>query len=254
MTKLALFEMFVFVGILTSCFPTSLITSPEPVEKVVIEYDYTPPEVSTEKVDISLIMLNPEYANGFQYEGQEMFENFIDNMGNDFEEMLIAKGYSLRGPYDSYDEIVYSDKSETDLMLSVEIDFSSEFGTKVTKRNRTNLNSQIIGYTYEYIGDLNIGGKINLTIKESLTQEKLWLKSIKLDAKKLDIHTARYRVNSDTEGINAIVNDPQYVTTIYKALDDYYHKALKTAWNHLEPEELESLKTQVKELREKKGY
>jgi TRAP-type C4-dicarboxylate transport system substrate-binding protein len=45
-----------------------------------------------------------------------------------------------------------------------------------------------------------------------------------------------------------------YKNAVYKALDDYYQKALKTAWNHLEPKELEALKKQVKDLRKKKGY
>jgi hypothetical protein len=245
--------LIALMSFLSSCFPTSMISTPAPIEKQIIEYDFTPPEVS-EKVDLSLILLNPQYASGFEYEKQEMFGNFMDNMANDFEEMLIAKGYSLRGPYDTYDEIVYADKTETDLMLSVEIDFSHQWETDIARRTRRNFSNQFIGYSYEYNGNVNIGGKINLTIKESLTQEKLWLKSIKLDAKKIAIQTARYNARSDAQGVNAIMNDPQYVTAMYQALDDYYQKALKTAWNHLEPQELEVLTSQVKELREKKGY
>ncbi|NVK64170.1 MAG: hypothetical protein HWE22_06255 [Flavobacteriales bacterium] len=241
--------------LLASCFPSSLITTPEPVIAKIIEYDFVPPSKAEEKTDLSLIILNPEYAKGFEYEKQSMFVNFIDNMGVDFEEMLIAKGYSLRGPFDTYDEIVYADKSETDLMLKIEIDFSYEWAYDAIKdKPLYGYKGSLSGYSFQRDGNLSIGGKINLTIKESLTQEKLWVKSIKLDKKNVGIHTARYRVQNKQEGMNAIASDPQYVTVMYEALDSYYQKALKTAWNHLEPAELEPLKTQVKDLRSKKGY
>ena len=242
-------------GILTSCFPPSVLTTPPPVEEKKINYDFTPPEQATEKVDIALILLNPNYASGFEQESQVMFTNFIDNMTLDFEEMLIAKGYSIRGPYATYDEIVYSDKSETDLMLGVEIDFSYEWDQGASNSKRmVGYGGVTTGYSYQIDGNLNLGGKINLVIKEALTQEKLWVKSIKLQDKKVLIQTAKYKVKSQTEGEQAIANDPQYKNVMYETLDDYYQNALKTAWNHLDPRELTPLKKQVEELRKKKGY
>ena len=248
--------MSIGVGMLTACFPPSLITTPEPVSEKVINYDFTPPESSgSDTVSTSLILLNPKYASELKAYGQPMFQKFIKNMGVDFEEMMVAKGYSLRGPYNTYDEIVYSDKSETDLLLETEITFHYEWGNEAMKYKRhVGYGGAITGYTYWIDGNLNLGGKVNLVIKESLTQEKLWVKSISLANKQILIQTDRHRVSSQNEAEVALANDVHYKNALYEALDEYYQNALKTAWNHLDPRELEPLKKQVKELRKKKGY
>ena len=253
--KKQLAAVVVMTSVLSSCLAPSLLQTPEAVEVKKINYDFVPPSTAEEKVGISMILLNPNYASGFEAESQEMYVDFIDNMGVDFEEMLIAKGYSLRGPYNTYDEIVYSDKSETDLMLSTEIDFSYEWSPGALKTKRlVGYGGSVTGYYYQIDGTLELTGKINLVIKESLTQEKLWVKSIPLDKKSLLIQTARYKVASDAEGRQAVVSDAQYKNVMYDALNDYYQKSLTMAWKHLEPEELKPLKKQVEELREKKGY
>ncbi len=243
-------------GVLTSCFPTSMITTPEPVKEKVITYDYSPPESSgADTVTTSLILLDPKYAEELEAYSQPMFTKFIKSMGDDFEELLVAKGYTLRGPYATYDEIVYSDKSETDLMLETEIKFDYEWDSDAVKYTRhVSLQGVTTGYTYWIEGNLHLGGKINLVIKESLTQEKLWVKSIPLTSKSIHILTDRYRVNNASEANAALSKDVQYKNAVYEALDEYYQNALQTAWNHLDPRELSPLRKQVQELRKKKGY
>ncbi len=54
-------------------------------------------------------------------------------MGVDFEELLIAKGYSIRGPFSSYDEVVFRDKQDSDLLMEVEINFNVEAGQGALK-------------------------------------------------------------------------------------------------------------------------
>lgn len=233
--------------LLTSCGTTQTAT----VQREVKNFDWTPPTSAPPKSsDLSIILLRPNYAEGFKDSNEPVFKKFAKNMGNDFEEMLVAKGYSLRGPYDSYDEIVFSDKSETDLMLAVTIDFNSELSNGALKKS-ISLGAAALGTTaYKYFldGQIYLGGKINLTIYESMTKEKLWVKSIKLSDKTITVRTKKH------DNATGIVNDPGYLNPISIALDEYYQQSLKTAWNQLEPQELIALKKQVKELRAKKGY
>jgi hypothetical protein len=176
-------------------------------------------------------------------------------MGADFEEMLVAKGYSIRGPYDTYDEIVYADKNETDLLLESSIDFTYEWSSEALKKYRYHGGNYIAPFTRLQInGDLHLGGKVNLVIKEAITQEKLWVKSIPLVDKAIPVLTSTYKGGTTKEALAMVLQDVGYKNAVYKALDDYYQKALKTAWNHLEPKELEALKKQVRDLRKKKGY
>lgn len=243
------------LGFISSCISSKTTTIPADEPAVVINYDYTPPTQSNEKVDISFILLNPSYGKKFQGERQPMFTKFINNMGADFEEMLVAKGYSIRGPYDTYDEIVYADKNETDLLLESSIDFTYEWGSEAIKKQQYPGGKYVAPFTKLQIdGNLHLGGKVNLIIKEAITQEKLWVKSIPLVDKAVPVLTKVYKGNTLREALSQINNDVGYKNAVYRALDDYYQKALKTAWNNLDPNELTVLKKQVKELRKKKGY
>jgi hypothetical protein len=199
--------------------------------------------------------LKPSYAEAFEGEKERLFRKFIDNMEGDFEEMLVAKGYSIRGPYDSYDEIVFSDKTETDLLLETDINFSYEWSAGALRVKKGYKGTYVSNpNTYFIDGRLAIGGKINLVIKESLTQEKLWIRSISLEEKMIPIKTAEYKGHAYEEVMGAIGEDVGLHNPLYLALNEYYQKSLKTAWNHLDPNELTLLKSQVKELRKKKGY
>jgi hypothetical protein len=243
------------LGVISSCLTSKTTTNPAAEKAVVINYDYAPPTKSTDKVDISFILLNPTYAKTFEGERQPMFTKFINNMGADFEEMLVAKGYSIRGPYDTYDEIVYADKNETDLLLESSIDFTYEWSSEALKKYRYRGGNYTAPFTRLQInGDLHLGGKVNLVIKEAITQEKLWVKSIPLIDKAIPVLTSTYKGGTTKEALAMVLQDVGYKNAVYKALDDYYQKALKTAWNHLEPKELEALKKQVRDLRKKKGY
>ncbi len=239
--------MMVTLLLLTSCG----MTAPTTTKREVKNFDWTPPTTASAKsADLSIILLNPSYVDGFEDSKEEIFKKFAKNMSADFEEALVAKGYSLRGPYDTYDEIVFSDKSETDLMLDVKIDFNYEFENGAFKKTAS-LGAAMLGataYKYYINGDLYLGGKINLVIYESMTKEKLWVKSIKLSDKTVTMRTGKHN------SVKELIGDPGYLNPISVALDEYYQQALKTAWNHLDPRELNALKIQVRELRAKKGY
>lgn len=51
-------------------------------------------------------------------------------MGNDFEKLLTAKGFTIRGPFRSRDEMVYNDKRNSDFVLQVEIDLQPNYNRK----------------------------------------------------------------------------------------------------------------------------
>ncbi len=253
-----LFNMFslVIIFLISSC--SSIVSTPQEIQKVELKnFDWTPPSTATTKSsDIAIILVRPIYEEKFKDSKAPIYQRFSKNMGSDFEEMLIAKGYTIRGPYDTYDEIVFSDKSETDLMLEVEIDFSSTWANNAFKKSADALSAALGQTSYKYWldGELLMGGKINLVIRESVTLEKLWIKSLKLSDKSIKVITNKVSASNDDTAFNQLVNSAGYLNPISTLLDEYYQQALTTAWNQLEPQELRALKKQVKELRSKKGY
>lgn len=227
------------------CFSTSKVSTPS--RNVV--FDYTPPTTAAPKSsNISFILLKPGFAPQFQYSQEKLFQDFVRYMAADFNEMVIARGFTLRGePYDTYDEIVYSDKAEADLILHAEVDISITPGTNTWKKS---YNALTKSYVYYIDGMVSLGGKITLTASETLTREKLWTKSISLAPREI-YAKSQYRYT----GTNILIsNDVGLYNPISEAMEDYYKKALSTAWTYLEPMELQPLKAQVEALRKKKTY
>ena len=100
-------------------------TPPPPIK--VAQFDYTPPEYTrTDSTKVAVILIRPFYLSG-RKSGMlslPIFKDFSDKMGIDFEEAMTARGFTLKGPFNSIDEVVYSDKKSSDLLLTIEIDLS----------------------------------------------------------------------------------------------------------------------------------
>src|SRR5882724_5557549 len=102
-TLLSLAAAFLFCG---SCFtPQQTIQS-----KQTFTFDYTPKQsAQSGSVPMTVALLKPYYAVAFQSASNELFANFRTALGNDIEELIVAKGFSLKGPYQAFDEMVYED-------------------------------------------------------------------------------------------------------------------------------------------------
>ena len=219
--------------------------------RTVKNYDWTPPMIAPAKSsDVTLLLVKPSFAKQFENEKEPIFKKFRENMGVDFEEMLIARGYSIRGPFASYDEIVFKDKQDADLLMRVEIDFNYEAQQGALKYS-ADFASAMLGkeaYKYRLDGNLYVGGKVNIIVYEPSTKEKLWIKSISLEDKTIYLKTKKYSYKNDC------FKDAGYLNAMQSVLDEYYQSAMDLGWKYLEPAELKQLKAQVKAIRSKKTY
>ncbi len=237
------------VLVLHSC--GMMMSKPQQVQREVRNYDWTPPSVAPARSsEIALILINPVYMKGFENADEPTFRKFRENMATDFEELLVARGYSIRGPFNSYDEIVFRDKREADLIMEVEINFNME-AKQGTLKASADFGAAMVGMRrdkYYLDGELFLGGKINIILKEPSTQEKLWVKSVPLKNKTIPAKTEKYIDK------NEVFRDPNLLNALEAALDESYQSAMNLAWRYLEPAELKELKAQVKAIRERKTY
>ena len=219
----------------------------------VASYDYNPPSAASPKSsNIAFLLLRPLYAKSFQYSGSKVFSDFSKSMSADFNELLTARGYSVRGPYDNYDAIVYSDKKESDLMLEPEIDLSINTANVVWETKHVYKYPQWY-YVYTFKGYMTLSGKVNLVASESISREKLWAKSIPLDQSEIQVSSERsYETPQDF--VTAFNTDPGIVNPVITALEEFYESVMTTAWQQLDPNELSTMRKQVEEIREKKKY
>ena len=99
-----------FLFILSTLFIISCGASKNVAEKEIARYnpkfDYTPPErANPRSANITVALINPVFVDEDPTRLVKPYSTFIENMADDFEEMLIAKGFSLRGPFKTRDEI-----------------------------------------------------------------------------------------------------------------------------------------------------
>lgn len=249
--------LFVYASLFFASAPAKVATAPAPPPIKAPNYDYAPPSKSAAKsAQVVFLLVDPAYQEKFQYSSYKIFSDFSKAMSADYNESLTAKGYSVRGPFEYYDQVVYNDKKESDLLLQVEIDFDinpanitwTSFPKYVSGSGR----NAVYSTAYNYAGYFILSGKVNLVASEPLTKEKLWAKSIPLKQK--EVHVTPF-YSTDLKSYNTgFSKDPGVINPMIEALEDYYKQVFNTSWNHLDPNELAPLKKEVLEIREKKKY
>lgn len=288
-TFLSVLAMGVYGGLLLG----SAGAPPRPVEPLKIgNYDFTPSPIEKPgSAKITFALVNPNFVAGFQFANAQTFKDFVKGMQKDFEEVLIARGYSLRGPFPSRDEMVYSDKEQSDLALTVETDIEINPATP----QPWSVDSNAYSLSFQYKGILVLSGKVSLKIFEPTTGEVLQVKSINLPQKGVEVqsigqykspmsasglptyqeldksYTGRKRVslgellgdsmeNSNLATAAALnstgipTQDAGINNPLTTALEDCYRLVMQTAWNHLDVSEMRVLQKQAQDIKKKAQF
>jgi hypothetical protein len=223
---------------------------PVAVAKQTFTFDYTP-KVSNKSGSVGMVLsfIQPYYANTFSSSGVELFRSFRQALGNDIEELIISKGFTLKGPYQAFDEMVFEDKKRTDVTIQIEIvpDFTSSEGS--WKESYIPL----IGSSFSYSGKTSLVGKINLTGIEPMTNEKIWSKSVLIPKVENILIQTSGKYTRPLES-SELYQDAGVYNAIGKALQEQYAGIMDKVAAHFNPEEFSSLKNQIKELKSKKGF
>lgn len=236
---------FSFILLLGCSFPKKAQQT-----KATFTFDYSPRQaVKAGSVDMLLGLVSPYYVRTFQVSNSELFRQFKDAIGDDIEELIIAKGFNLKGPYSEFDDMIFDDKKRTDMAIEIEMD--PQFSAAEGKWRSVFVIGG--GWLYTYSGKVSLIGKINLSGVEPLTNQKIWAKSVSIPPiENIIIETSeKYdHALSDYE----IYQDPGVYNAVGKALTLQYKNIMDKVAIQLDAEEFTSLKTEIKELKAKKGY
>lgn len=269
---------------LVALFGNLACTPPQPVAPRPVVTAYTPkyqfdiPKAEvpgSAKVTIALIA----YA---QQKSDNVTNEFNSRFVKDLQNVLVARGYNVKGPFATEDELTYSDKKGSDFILTYGISFSSAFsnvqGAEKAKLSQlpeaevnriwdgTYTNVPLLGPMANYRGDafyfsgeLKNSAKINMTLVESLSKEKLWTKSIDISSEPESFvtsspHALPEGMDATTALAKTTFADTGMNNPALKAADKIYNNAFAAIWKHLDPEELREIKKQSDEIKSKKVY
>jgi len=209
-------------------------------------FDYTPPQRENPRsTGITIALINPVFADNDPNKLVPPYSTFIENMADDFEEMLISKGFSLRGPFKTRDEMVYGDKKNSDIALEINISLKEDGQLQLNKKtNWGQVLDKNASNHYTVSGTFYHFGNINIEATDPFTGEKFWKKTVSLPRKEIITQGVETWTGKPTP-TQMLSLDVGIYNPIAKALEEYYQEAIKTAWRHIDIEEMELIKNEI---------
>lgn len=251
------FPLFAVIALLISCGTAKQSTTQPPVQRVPAKFDYSPPSRAlAASTGISIAIVKPMYVGQNPEYFVPPFNEMAASMGNDFEEMLTAKGFTVRGPFGSRDEMVYNDKINSSFVLEIGIDINPQYNRKYQPTTKTNWgslfnkNAPATTTTYAINGQVTLAGNLVINAKSAQYGELIWKKNIALESASFtytgsatwaDLPTMADELNKDNEVYN----------TISLELQKFYLKALGLAWQQIDPAEMKTITEQAKKADKK---
>ena len=211
---------------------------PEP-PRAIITFDYSPPETTPGSANLTFAVVGAEIVGGTYGNPIPLFQTFASNMTKDFGEILTARGFSFKGPFQNYDIMTYSDKEGTDLILTAEVEFSSD---------TTQLRLSSIGRAS---GLIIVSCHVNLVAKESLTKNRLWTKSVAITPITVELISRNVYPNGVSLA-RLLVNENKFHNDLGRALEGQYNEVLNRIYGYIEPEGMATVGEAAKKLRKQK--
>ncbi len=211
-------------------------------------FDYTPKKTSVGSTDITFAIVNTHFETPVS-----MFKDFAENMTKDFQEIFTSNGYRIKGPFKNHDEMTYSDKEGSDLVLMANVDFNPDFSQLKWTEVEVKFESQEEEKYYKASGLITINCAINLLLYESLTKELLWTKQIAITPLVVPLLShEKYASKANLEG--QLKEDNQLHADLGKALQSQYNEIMGKIEVYLDPREMEIIAKQAQKLRKMKVF
>lgn len=255
-------------GFAAGCVPPTPALAPVPKPR----FTYTPAEPAAPgSAKVSFALIAPEWVLPQRQQttttqfgetpgySAAVQEDLTSAMRADFLALVTARGFTVRGPFASYQEMVFPDKEGSDLVLVPQVDIAVRFEDLKPGGNPLPL----LGY-FAVDGTATLKGTVTLLVTESLTNERMWTKNIAIPVTRVSwTGAARFPLAASSgtalknlpEAWPALaMEDPAFQAAIGPKLEAMYRTILQTAWNYLDPREMALVRRQAAEIKKRKAY
>jgi hypothetical protein len=213
-------------------------------------FDYTPPPgAAPGSAGVSLAVVAPSWTTAADWTQSGPLADFTSALKGDFFELVTARGFTARGPFPNYQAMLFPDKQGTDLVLMPELDLKVNFDNLQKQK-------ELLSGKIRFKGTAVVGGRVNLSLGESLSNERMWVKSIEIPGIDVKFQMKKW-LDADlgpAEVRAAIWRDPAFTSAVGPVLDSIYNRILQTSWSYLEPAEVRQIKEQSLAVRQRKSY
>lgn len=236
-----MFVLWVLTLTISGCF-----TAKSPVSNIprnAAKFDFSPPSrMQAGSTTMTVALIRPVYITENAEYFVAPFPEMSTSMGNDFEELLTAKGFKIRGPFRSRDEMVYNDKLSCDFALQVEIDLQPNYNRKYKYDPGFGV---IAPASYKMSGEITLGGNLVIAASSPQYGEKLWKKNISLD-KTSFTYAGSVKWSTMPSVAEELKGDNEFYNKLARELEKFYDKAMVLAWQQIEASEMKTVAEQAK--------
>jgi hypothetical protein len=233
-------RLLVLLLLLSGCFASKQATTEA---RRPAKFDFAPP--STTKVGetgITIALINPSYIHANAEYLSEPFSTMASNMGTDFKELLTAKGFTLRGPYDSRGKMTFTDKTSSDFAIVISIDLQPTWARRYKYDAGMGV---LIAPSYKMNGDGMLGGRLVISAESPRYGELLWTKSIDLDKSKFSYQGA-IKWDAVPSIARELELDNVFYNNLCKELEKFYAQAMNLTWEQIDANEMRTIAAQAK--------
>lgn len=246
---------FVLICLVLSLWPMGMALAQEEGQYTA-NFVFNPPKQdAVAPVDVTFTVFSPSYktSGGFMWFSSKPFVNLHNALRQDIQKILTAKGFGVRGSFESYDFIPFQDKKAIDLLVFPTI----EFTVTLKDHQERAANMWQAGADQIQTGNAEVRGRIILEIKEIATQELMWIKAIPFKN-----FTFPYFVKTSYKeyaqikksGSGKLYSYDPIFNGMAKGMEEQYPDIMSTFYNLLDPEEMTIIKKEARALKSKKGY
>jgi hypothetical protein len=206
-----------------------------------------------QKMGMNRVNINYDFNNAFS---QSYAKRLNKALESSISEIIASKGFRLKGPYATFDDITYQDKKKIYLAFVPKIDF--HIYNKVIHTKTYSLYSHIDGV-------IQIGGNVIITMVEPLTGQVFVKRRINLSDFNIQepyIYEEKLQTNGENDPITSLMNNataPKKLidntdVALTKAINEFYAKTVAKINTYIDREEILSFKPDIMKLKNLKRF
>lgn len=208
---------------------------------VVENFIFTPPAtLPPSKSNLTVAILIPSQAGslfGGRADLQPIYADFFNAAQRDLEKVINAKGFKTTGSYPTFDDMTFSQKERSSLILLPEIHIDVALSGGST-------------------GVATVSGAVALQFLEPMSKEKVWIKRFELPPTTQNVQLA-VLIHSNGEPVIGANGQPVGGLTVNgtrQLLNAFYQSAFNEIWAQLDPQDLAAQKADTDRLKAKTNY
>ena len=236
-------------GLLSGCAGTPTV----PVQKYEPTYTYSAARASR-KADVTIALVKLQtVGDGTEFKRKssedEFVSGFFKRLDGGTNEVLIAKGFGVTGPFDTLESMSFPEKKGADFVLFAEFDVKHPYSIQNRRMDSPSMAEALLGGSAVPACDAVIKavGQVSFVAVEPLTKEKMWVKRYEVQGVPRTFQ-GRGEVCSGLKVTQEIRNGWG------RALEDLFSDTMRSLDKYVNVEEFQMLKQQAVELRGKKVY